>query len=174
MDDVSKHLLYDVLVLFPAPSAADLKAKKCFKQATCRGYYKWHAARFFILSITTATAATASPPPPSRIDGGGPRPTSQVASAHRELKQTTLNKPSCLCLLSAWHMKDMRLCDAWRPYQAHATQKNDLARTLQLRGWKQSHPSGRQMARADMCSVIERFFKINSSLDPVLCKDSKV
>lgn len=31
MHDVSKHFLYNVLVLFPAPSDADLKAKNSFK-----------------------------------------------------------------------------------------------------------------------------------------------
>lgn len=51
---------------------------------------------------------------------------SQVAFARRKLKQATLNEPSCLCLLSVWHMKDMWLCETWRPYQAHAIQ-NDLA-----------------------------------------------
>lgn len=56
---------------------------------------------------------------------------SQVAFARRKLKQATLNEPSCLCLLSVWHMKDMWLCETWRPYQAHARQ-NGLAWALQF------------------------------------------
>lgn len=94
-----------------------------------------------LISITTATGAAASPLPPAG-SSVGPQ-ASQVVLARRKLKQTTLNKPSCLCLLSVWHMKDMWLYDAWRPYQAHARQ-NDLARKLHFRVWKQNNPSGSQ------------------------------
>lgn len=93
-------------------------------------------SRFSPSSNATGEASASLSPAGSSV---GPQ-ASQVVLTHRELKQATLNKPSCLCLLSLWHMKEMWVFEAWRPYWAHARQ-NDLARRLQFKAWKQSHSS---------------------------------
>lgn len=91
----------------------------------------------------------AATPPPSPLSVALTQ-TSKVALAHRKLKKAALNEPSCLCLLSVWHMKDMWLCEAWRPYQ-HMVDKTTWQELCNLVYGKLSHPSESQETSVCVC-----------------------